>query len=74
MNDPNAHDRVQVDIEINYKLESWEDLADLGSTALENALFNENIDIEGWTFVSINVDPNANGEYLSMQLAGGEDG
>ena len=23
-----------------------------GSTALENALFNENIDIEGWTYVA----------------------
>ena len=47
------HDRVQANIEINYELESWEGSADLGSDALENALFNENIDLEGWTFVSV---------------------
>ncbi|CAF9943085.1 MAG: hypothetical protein ALECFALPRED_010556 [Alectoria fallacina] len=53
LNDPNAHDRVQANVEINYELESWEGIADLGSAALEHASFNENIDIEGWTFVNV---------------------
>lgn len=43
MNDPNTHDRVQADIEINYESEHWEEVRDLGTPALENALINDNI-------------------------------
>ena len=53
MNDPNADDRVQTDIEINYELETWEAPTALSSDALETALFNENIDIEGWTSIAV---------------------
>ena len=53
LNGPHVHDRVQADIEINYKSNSLGVLADLGTAALENALFNENIDVEGWVDVSV---------------------
>ena len=53
LNDPHVHDRVQADIEINYELNSLGVFADLGTAALENALFNENIDVEGWVHVSV---------------------
>ena len=69
LNDPNAHDRVQADIKINYELESWEGPADLGTTALENALFNENIDVEGWTFVSVKSNGCQNPAYSNFLSA-----
>ena len=43
LNDPNTHDGVQTDIEINYELEYRKGVRDLGTTALENALFKETI-------------------------------
>ena len=48
-----ANDRVQAGIEINYDLDSWEGIVDLGSDALENALQNENVETEGCKFIPV---------------------
>ena len=69
LNDPNAHDRVQADIEINYELGFWEGSRDLPNAALENALFNENIDIEGWTYVSVTSNGYQRPAYLNFLSA-----
>ncbi len=53
INDPDAHDVVQANVEIHYTVECWEGVADLGTPALENALYNDNIDTESWTQLSV---------------------
>ena len=49
INDPDALDIVEANIEIHYTVDRWEEAGGFGTKALAGALRNENIDNDNWT-------------------------
>lgn len=67
LDDTDAHDRVQAGVvNHNYELEFWEAIRDPGTQTLQDALSNENIDLEGWTQVAVRTNGFEDSAYTNL--------